>query len=114
MSYYLWKAILGRTSKIEITKEEHDTIFASWRAISVVADIEEEWDCLVQHYIALEMELLRSAMHSMVLNHESYHEFQQLRLGFSRRLRSEEHTSELQSLMRISYAVFCLKTKRNQ
>src|SRR3546814_4677216 len=29
-----------------------------------------------------------------------------------RRSRSEEHTSELQSLMRISYAVFCLKKKR--
>src|SRR3546814_6841264 len=28
------------------------------------------------------------------------------------RSRSEEHTSELQSLMRISYAVFCLKKKR--
>src|SRR3546814_7486348 len=28
--------------------------------------------------------------------------------------RSEEHTSELQSLMRISYAVFCLKTKKTQ
>src|SRR3546814_6184341 len=28
------------------------------------------------------------------------------------RLRSEEHTSELQSLMRISYAVFCLKKKK--
>src|SRR3546814_9794236 len=28
-------------------------------------------------------------------------------------LRSEEHTSELQSLMRISYAVFCLKQKKN-
>src|SRR3546814_4933247 len=28
--------------------------------------------------------------------------------------RSEEHTSELQSLMRISYAVFCLKKKINQ
>src|SRR3546814_4125140 len=28
------------------------------------------------------------------------------------RMRSEEHTSELQSLMRISYAVFCLKKKR--
>src|SRR3546814_9537705 len=27
-------------------------------------------------------------------------------------LRSEEHTSELQSLMRISYAVFCWKTKK--
>src|SRR3546814_8852903 len=39
--------------------------------------------------------------------------------GFSRghlanvkALRSEEHTSELQSLMRISYAVFCLKKKK--
>src|SRR3546814_5161376 len=29
------------------------------------------------------------------------------------RVRSEEHTSELQSLMRISYAVFCLKKKTN-
>src|SRR3546814_6535183 len=42
------------------------------------------------------------------------------RSGFSRELlrlptaspRSEEHTSELQSLMRISYAVFCLKKKK--
>src|SRR3546814_4981639 len=30
------------------------------------------------------------------------------------RLRSEEHTSELQSLMRISYAVFCLKKKKKR
>src|SRR3546814_1396711 len=30
------------------------------------------------------------------------------------RERSEEHTSELQSLMRISYAVFCLKKKQNK
>src|SRR3546814_1004877 len=29
-------------------------------------------------------------------------------------VRSEEHTSELQSLMRISYAVFCLKKKKNK
>src|SRR3546814_5045820 len=29
-------------------------------------------------------------------------------------IRSEEHTSELQSLMRISYAVFCLKKKKNE
>src|SRR3546814_5091927 len=34
------------------------------------------------------------------------------RAGESRSLRSEEHTSELQSLMRISYAVFCLKKKK--
>src|SRR3546814_8630992 len=35
------------------------------------------------------------------------------RVGRARGVRSEEHTSELQSLMRISYAVFCLK-KKNQ
>src|SRR3546814_2483594 len=36
-------------------------------------------------------------------------------LGFDvmEQLRSEEHTSELQSLMRISYAVFCLKKQKN-
>src|SRR3546814_2525983 len=33
--------------------------------------------------------------------------------GGSSYYRSEEHTSELQSLMRISYAVFCLKKKKN-
>src|SRR3546814_6881828 len=32
---------------------------------------------------------------------------------FNANARSEEHTSELQSLMRISYAVFCLKKKKN-
>src|SRR3546814_5922912 len=32
-------------------------------------------------------------------------------LAYAEGTRSEEHTSELQSLMRISYAVFCLKTK---
>src|SRR3546814_1162871 len=32
----------------------------------------------------------------------------------ARRGRSEEHTSELQSLMRISYAVFCLKKKKHK
>src|SRR3546814_10772070 len=33
---------------------------------------------------------------------------------FATRSRSEEHTSELQSLMRISYAVFCLKKKNKK
>src|SRR3546814_3695900 len=35
-------------------------------------------------------------------------------LRFAEALRSEEHTSELQSLMRISYAVFCLKKKNTK
>src|SRR3546814_5428261 len=42
----------------------------------------------------------------------SNHQFSSLASHLScRRKRSEEHTSELQSLMRISYAVFCLKKK---
>src|SRR3546814_8490598 len=36
------------------------------------------------------------------------------RLAATFDLRSEEHTSELQSLMRISYAVFCLKKKKQK
>src|SRR3546814_3738625 len=47
---------------------------------------------------------------SMVLG-RLYHEWD--RPGYGERLRSEEHTSELQALMRISYAVFCLKKKNN-
>src|SRR3546814_3488554 len=35
------------------------------------------------------------------------------RLAYATLTRSEEHTSELQSLMRISYAVFCLKTQKS-
>src|SRR3546814_8422796 len=49
------------------------------------------------------------------------HHADRLRLAQPRRhagswttARSEEHTSELQSLMRISYAVFCLKKKKNK
>src|SRR3546814_6794383 len=40
--------------------------------------------------------------------HEAAHE------AVPQLLRSEEHTSELQSLMRISYAVFCLKKKKTE
>src|SRR3546814_4674790 len=39
-------------------------------------------------------------------------QYLRLQLGKTTRKRSEEHTSELQSLMRISYAVFCLKKKK--
>src|SRR3546814_16556538 len=45
-------------------------------------------------------------------------EYTEIRAPISGRIdrhrRSEEHTSELQSLMRISYAVFCLKKKQHQ
>src|SRR3546814_3903106 len=41
--------------------------------------------------------------------HQRHHE-----IGDDQFRRSEEHTSELQSLMRISYAVFCLKKKKKK
>src|SRR3546814_10915851 len=41
------------------------------------------------------------------------HGLEEARSGFAPYYRSEEHTSELQSLMRISYAVFCLNKKKN-
>src|SRR3546814_1090434 len=57
-----------------------------------------EGDCAMaaDHFVAM----IRGNVHLQVV----------LRL----RARSEEHTSELQSLMRISYAVFCLKKKNSQ
>src|SRR3546814_4428994 len=45
---------------------------------------------------------------------ERHEKLKILLLAVVRRGRSEEHTSELQSLMRISYAVFCLKKKNNK
>src|SRR3546814_8586281 len=48
------------------------------------------------------------------LNHSTvFRRLGQIETALGSALRSEEHTSELQSLMRISYAVFCLK-KKNQ
>src|SRR3546814_4951139 len=47
----------------------------------------------------------------MTLLHEEFARFRRQLLADER---SEEHTSELQSLMRISYAVFCLKKKNKQ
>src|SRR3546814_5788428 len=57
----------------------------------------------------LEAEGMRA---SEILRAEGEKQGQILQAGPARsRVRSEEHTSELQSLMRISYAVFCLKKK---
>src|SRR3546814_8137889 len=49
---------------------------------------------------------------AMLLNKPSADNAMTMTWNFSGRLKSEEHTSELQSLMRISYAVFCLKKKK--
>src|SRR3546814_9250916 len=52
------------------------------------------------------------ALFVCVIFHEFGHALTAKRYNIQTKDRSEEHTSELQSLMRISYAVFCLKKKK--
>src|SRR3546814_9800109 len=51
-------------------------------------------------------------VHQRHVDRHLHHRLSMATLAHGRR--SEEHTSELQSLMRISYAVFCLKKKKNK
>src|SRR3546814_1164842 len=53
--------------------------------------------------------LRKSLEYQLIILPKRYKKF-----GAAPKKRSEEHTSELQSLMRISYAVFCLKKKNNK
>src|SRR3546814_7846259 len=55
-------------------------------------------------FTAAEATIDRQLLHQIGIRHAQ--------IGVGMRERSEEHTSELQSLMRISYAVFCLKKKK--
>src|SRR3546814_238936 len=73
-------------------------------------------DCLATgHYVQRKLGPAGAELHRAVdpRRDQSYFLFATTRgqLDFLRFPRSEEHTSELQSLMRISYAVFCLKKK---
>src|SRR3546814_8357872 len=70
-------------------------------AANVAADIEIS-DRTVDNWISLSSEPRASALLRLTAAY-----------GPDVLARSEEHTSELQSLMRISYAVFCLKKKKN-
>lgn len=92
MGHYLLKSAFPRSPKLPISETEYVNILASWSSLSTIAAIEEEWDCLIQNYIELETELIRSAMNSMVLNHADYHEMNQTRLAFSRRLSNLLHS----------------------
>ena len=55
--------------------------FLTW-----MLSIEEQWDTVVQNYIEFEQDMLREAVNSMVVLHHDYNDFQDIRLGFARRL----------------------------
>src|SRR3546814_4419518 len=88
----------------------YTTLFRSDRALAILSAI---WSAGPEDVVLLAGK-----------GHETYQESQGVRAPFDDRewarfaltfqQRSEEHTSELQSLMRISYAVFCLKKKKTQ
>src|SRR3546814_1055428 len=66
-------------------------------------------------FVAETLSLIRVAVpHTLVFDEVHYVPAARTMLALATPVnRSEEHTSELQSLMRISYAVFCLKKKTN-
>src|SRR3546814_5804151 len=95
----------------------YTTLFRSWQRYGDTAVIDENWDAM-----AAWMAFVARANPDHIWRHD-----RGLDLGdwpmkcpasrlspLSFWSRSEEHTSELQSLMRISYAVFCLKKKKKK
>src|SRR3546814_4375701 len=60
------------------------------------------------------LDMARMENHKIALDEETFDPRDALAAAIRMIDRSEEHTSELQSLMRISYAVFCLKKKKTQ
>src|SRR3546814_9301006 len=94
-----------------------DTLFpytTLCRSIEGIADLRDESD---RQGLRVVIELRRDAEPEVVLN--QLFRYSPLQGSFGCNMlaqldRSEEHTSELQSLMRISYAVFCLKKKQNK
>src|SRR3546814_8013756 len=88
-----------------------DTLFpytTLFRSMAVLAAGELGHDAFRIHAAGQHMTVVAVAGDDLVAGLQ-----RQLHPDDDRFLRSEEHTSELQSLMRISYAVFCLKKKTN-
>src|SRR3546814_3653367 len=57
------------------------------------------------------IKILTEPKNALIKQYQKLFDMEGVKLSFAQD-RSEEHTSELQSLMRISYAVFCLKKKK--
>src|SRR3546814_5433819 len=91
--------IAGDLRRLEVDSEDEAAV-ESLRAYCPTREGDEEIDLQVAHQLLEEPALYARALHGVADTAASA----------TPAVRSEEHTSELQSLMRISYAVFCFKT----
>src|SRR3546814_3689281 len=97
----LFRSGLARRHRGDVARSEGEL---PRRAVSAPQPVGDDHGCRCRKLVAADIrELLRP--HQQGLDPDAARRCR-------RRGRSEEHTSELQSLMRISYAVFCLKKKK--
>src|SRR3546814_5322490 len=94
-----------------IAADQHNVIAQSPTVRRQVVDRQKQRQEQEQEYIRREDHLLCAPYFAFATVSSAG---RRITAFFCRMRRSEEHTSELQSLMRISYAVFCLKKKKTQ
>src|SRR3546814_4766598 len=111
----------NQTRQIFVSDEKDVQKFTKQIAFNVIPHIDkflddgstkEEWKMVVETKKILDPKIKVTATCVRVPVFVGHSE--SVNVEFDKELRSEEHTSELQSLMRISYAVFCLRKKRRK
>src|SRR3546814_3010494 len=100
------------TGNSEIHLDRRITEKRVYPAINVNQSGTRREDLLIEPELLQKIWILRKLLHPM--DEIAAMEFLLDKMKSTKSNRSEEHTSELQSLMRISYAVFCLKQKNYQ
>src|SRR3546814_1262344 len=90
-----------------VLRDEEITLFGDGRQVRDVMHVRD----VAAAYISAMRAMPRVAGEAFNLGGGSANAVSLIQILHEIELRSEEHTSELQSLMRISYAVFCLKKK---
>src|SRR3546814_2544124 len=99
----LFMGMFVMTAQAQGVNDPENTIYMELESGRVVIALRPD---LAPNHVARIKELTREGFYDGIVFHRVID-------GFMAQ-RSEEHTSELQSLMRISYAVFCLKTQKNR
>src|SRR3546814_6680641 len=105
---------IGAINTSALSKAQHvlDLASTTTRSIQAVAESTEALTGSASHISAQVDEQARMGAAAMAASDSGQLSLQALSEQADNVSRSEEHTSELQSLMRISYAVFCLKKKK--